>query len=862
MRAFVLFTSLIISFFLRGETITPIVPNGDFENWTITSYSFPENYLFNSNAFKASSHSPSNVLMTSDAYHGKSAVKLVTDSTSNSINFGFIVGSNGENGDPTTWKGGIPITQPITGIRGWYKYDFVQPDSAMIIVTYRYHGTFLATYEFFLKEKKSQYTLFEFNIVPTWDAAISPDSVIVGFASSGNADNGAGQPGSVLYLDSISFKGMTTQPEALNGDFERWTQHITPILKEWSISNSEVESDWRSTDKYEGNWAVKLSTYKNVGDNNHFEERTRALFLGNYDDQTGNWSNGIHLGNMNDTLSFWYKYLPATPNDMGSVMLMLIMDNKPYTGFPVTIPAASQYQEMKIPLNKLISQFSYPRELVLMFQSSLQTDSTLTHVGSTLLLDHISILPYKGQTGPVLYKPNPPLMNEGFEIWDIQTYENPEFYPFTSNQFRIGGLPYNATKTTFAQHGSYALRLETDGLTNMANFGFVINQNPTSENPANWTGGIPISEKPTGIQGYYTFHAVGADSAMIMIHFRKGGSNIGTYYLFLQPAAGDWVAFNKPFLPELTETPDSMILTIASGGSLSGINPIGSMLMIDNISLTGVTSQPAKLNGDFENWESHSIESAPGWITSDQDNPGVHRSSQAAIGNYAMELKSKAYTGSDGLFQTEPMWLSNGFWDRNTQDWAGGSPINTMLDTLAFYYWYRPAVADDTAQVHMMFKYQGHFVDGNGGPLLPNTGWQYREIEFLPHRNMPTMADSVILLFQSSLWDHKDPRFDGSALLLDDIHFKSSRNIVGLQARPTSERTLMSPNPTEGITNIRFKNAQPVDVAVYNLSGQKILELGRISQETNLDLSKQPAGLYIVKIIGSKNTETLKLIRK
>jgi len=750
----------------------------------------------------------------------------------------------------------------VTGVQDVCSSD-LQPDSALIIVTYRYHGTFLASYQFFLKEKKSQYTLFEFDIVPNWDVAISPDSVIVGFASSGNVDNGAGQPGSVLYLDSISFKGVTTQPEALNGDFERWTQHITPSLKEWSISNSEVESDWRSTDKFEGNWAVKLSTYKSVGENNRAEERPRALFLGNFDGKTGNWSNGIPLVTISDTLSFWYKYFPATPNDMGSVMLMLIWQNKPYTGFPVTIPASSQYQEMKIPLNKLVSIYSFPRELVLMFQSSLQTDSTLTHVGSTLLLDHISILPYKGKTDPVQDMPNPALLNEGFEIWDIRTFENPEFYPFTSNLFRMGGqFQYNANKTSLAQHGNFALRLETDGLTNMANFGFVINQNPTSENPANWTGGIPISEKPTGIQGFYTFHAVGADSAMIMVHFRKGGNNIGTYHVFLQPVSGDWVAFNKPFLPALTETPDSMILTIASGGSLTGSNPIGSILMIDNISLSGMVNQPAKLNGDFENWVSTSMETAPGWIISDQNDPGMHRSSQAAVGNYAMELKSMANKRDNGVMETNPTWLSNGFWDQNTQNWAGGSPINTMLDTLAFHYWYKPAATDDTAQVNLMFKYQGHFVDWNGSPLLPNTGWQYREVEFMPHRNMPTIADSVILIFQSSFWNHKDPRFDGSTLLLDDVHFKSTRKVVSLQERSMVEQTLLFPNPTEGLTNIRFKNAQPVDVAVYNLSGQKILELGRISLETTLDLSKQPAGLYVVKIIGSKSTETLKLIRK
>ncbi len=865
MRAFVLFITLLISIIARSETTTPIVPNGDFENWDISSYSFPENYLFNSNAFKAMTNEPYNVIQTADSYHGKSAVKLVTDATTNSVNFGFMVGSNGENGDPTTWKGGIPITQPIKGIRGYYKYDFVQPDSAIIILTFRYHGTFLAEYEFFLKEKKSAYTLFEFDIIPKWDIAISPDSIIVGFASSGNVNGGSGQPGSTLYLDSISFTGVTTQPDALNGDFERWTQHINPTLKDWNFSSSNQETNCRTTDKYEGNFAVKLTTVLGSMENNQPVENNQALYIGNYDNMTGKWLGGIPLNNTMDTLSFWYKYVPNQPNHEASVMLLLMGGNGQPTGNMFSIPASPVYQEMKIAMRFPNLPYAYPSNLILMFQSSQMIDSTLSHVGSTLFLDHITIIPFKGNLISE-EKPNPELKNGSFEIWDSRWYDNPAGYPFTSNTLRLdGSFPFNATKTTLSQHGSYALRLETDNLTGNANFGFVINQSPTSESPNNWTGGIPISEKPTGVQGYYTFHSVGLDSAMIMLHFRKGGNNIGIYYLHLKPAMSGWTFFNKLLEPPLAETPDSMILTIASGSNLVGQCPPGSVLTIDNISLTGVTTQPVGLNGDFEDWVTTRMETAPGWYLSDQDNPGSHQSMNAAEGSYAMELKTTAYT-KDGQSQVEQMWMSNGYWDRNSQNWGGGSPLYTMNDSLAFYYRYIPAVPDDTAQVSLMFKYQGQFIATKQAYLMPNSAWQYKKVSLQQEWGFPMLfpADSILMIFQSSLWGHNNPRYAGSTLLLDDIHFISSRAPVGLITNSELLESEIYPNPSQGVSRIRFEGKLPLQVEVFNLSGIKILSIpkGSISSETVLDLSGHIAGLYLVKITGEQRTNYLKLVLK
>jgi hypothetical protein len=868
MKTLVLLIALLTSTMLWGETVTPTVPNGDFEIWNIKSYTFPENFLFNSNTLKAKSNMPYNVFQTSDCYHGKSAVKLVTDtSNTDNVNFGFIIGSNGENGDPSTWKGGIPITKPVTGIRGYYKYDFSQPDSALIIVTFRYHGTFLAEYDFFLKEKKSVYSLFNFDIVPKWDQAISPDTVIVGFASSGNVEKNHGQPGSTLFLDSISFKGWTTQPYALNGDFERWTQHITPFPQDWNLSGTEQEYDWRTQDKYEGNYAVKLITYLGKDENEKPAENPRVLYLGNLDKSTNQWSGGMHLSSTLDSLSFWYKYLPNKPNDNASLMLLYLNNNTLFTANSITIPASATYREMKVSLQMPNMTKGTACELVMMFNSSQLLDTTFTHIGSTLFLDHLTLLQFKGKIDTIQEGPNPVLENEGFELWDNHSYDIPTGYPYTSNLIRQdGSFPYNVTKVSLAQHGSYALRLETDNLTGNANFGFIINQIPRAESPYLWTGGIPISERPIGMQGYYMFHSVGLDSAMLMVHFMKNGLQLGLFFLHLQPAMYNWTYFNKPFSPALTETPDSMILTIASGSNLGGLCPPGSVLMIDNISLTGVTTQPAGMNGDFEDWVTVRKETAPGWSVSDQEKAGVHQSTNAAVGSYAMEIRTTTHTNESGLTSVEPMWVSNGQWNRNSQNWVGGTPLHTLKDTLAFYYQYIPSVPDDTAQLSMMFKYQGQFTASNIAYLLPKNAWNYHKVALSGYGGfgMPVLADSILVVFQSSLWDHNSARYSGSTLLLDDVHFLSSRMPIRVKSIFTKPSVEINPNPTHGLTRMRFYGELPKRVEVFNLSGQRILYItGKcIAEETTIDLTDYAAGLYLVRIVGDKQTNFIKLILK
>jgi hypothetical protein len=69
------------------------------------------------------------------------------------------------------------------------------------------------------------------------------------------------------------------------------------------------------------------------------------------------------------------------------------------------------------------------------------------------------------------------------------------------------------------------------------------------------------------------------------------------------------------------------------------------------------------------------------------------------------------------------------------------------------------------------------------------------------------------------------------------------------------------PNPSYGIFNIALPTVKDeVQVTIYNLSGQQIKTLF-IKDQGIIDLSKQPNGIYFVKVIHQHQVITKKIIK-
>jgi hypothetical protein len=67
------------------------------------------------------------------------------------------------------------------------------------------------------------------------------------------------------------------------------------------------------------------------------------------------------------------------------------------------------------------------------------------------------------------------------------------------------------------------------------------------------------------------------------------------------------------------------------------------------------------------------------------------------------------------------------------------------------------------------------------------------------------------------------------------------------------------PNPTEGLIRIKIENL-PVEImaniTLYQLSGKLITSKRNVTASTEIDITNQPAGIYLLRIVaGDKQTE-------
>jgi len=404
------------------------------------------------------------------------------------------------------------------------------------------------------------------------------------------------------------------------------------------------------------------------------------------------------------------------------------------------------------------------------------------------------------------------ISNGNFEAWSFSTYDYPKNYSYTSNlnAFSRSGI-FNVFKTTDANSGTYAVRLTSIE----RNPGYYLNSDPNSnQNPSEWTGGMPYTETPTGIRGYYKYNVASGDAGLVIVTFRKGGNDIGTYYIPIGGIHATYTLFEYTFSPALTQTPDAVIIgAVSSDITVHGDGVPGSELFLDNISFTGVTNQPALLNGDFELWEQVQTPATPDNWYSMNNWQGVSKSTDSNSGS-ALELTTYKYTDDSHNEQAQFAQVSNGYWDNTCSCWKGASFTN-QNGILAFYYKYAPASVTDNAQISFNFKKANGDIGGYNRLLGASSSYQYVEIPF----DLGQIPDVLIVQIQSS--NINNLSFFGSVLKIDDLQFKMLQNATwnGSLNNLWSNSANWTPNtvPTS-TTNVTIPDVT-IDPRVTKVSG-------------------------------------------
>jgi hypothetical protein len=276
--------------------------NGGFESWTNqTLFENPVDWE------SANGQAPGLVNVTKvSGPSGTYAVRLETTTFSMDTLFGFVLlGDFDNNGDPVA---GVPFSTGISNITGMVRHDLMMNDSAYVVFVAYAGGSMIAQET--IRFSGSQNTWMPFSH-PVTSGPITPDSVLLGMASSNPFDNSLNSPGSWIEFDDIQLTSPNVPtPDLLpNQDFESWFNVVAEVPDNWGTLNELTAASLgplatKSTDAAVGTYSIRLAnTTTDDGD-------TISSILTNGDIESFGATGGVPYVAVPQLMTGQYKWLP------------------------------------------------------------------------------------------------------------------------------------------------------------------------------------------------------------------------------------------------------------------------------------------------------------------------------------------------------------------------------------------------------------------------------------------------------------------------------------------------------------------------------------------------------------------------
>lgn len=426
--------------------------------------------------------------------------------------------------------------------------------------------------------------------------------------------------------------------------------------------------------------------------------------------------------------------------------------------------------------------------------------------------------------------------NGGFEYWNNASTDMPDYYPQNSNPIAMMvGLPANTLKVPDPQQGTFAIRLNTIANANDTMFGFIVNGDPTTGE-----GGIPYNQHPLTLTGYYKSNVMPGDTAFAVILFKEAGVVVSYDAIAFTGMHNTYTPFTITLTIPSLANPDSIVFAAASSNAFNTNGIPGSMLQLDNLVFTGVATQPAMMNGSFENWNSVNTSRPLQWTTVGDL---VNLTTDAHGGSYALQLTTFPYGPAD----PSPSYASNGHFPSN-QGPVGGRPYSLVVDTLFGWYKYIPT-GTDSATIGVQTSLVGFPVGGAFIGLPPASNYTFFALPFASATNPDTL-----LLIMSSSFDDMNPSDIGSVFKVDDLYLSSSpTGITPAISWNTFGKVALFPNPSNIACWLEFDNNEnePVVMTITDELGKTVSEIS--INETGhhrqlIDTSVLAKGSYIITL--------------
>ncbi len=295
------------------------VVNGNFENWenkvvkdSIVEWTTSGQMLMDNGADFSNSY------QVGGAQDGNYALHLETVAFNNDTIFGFAVKNAVVN--DTFQK--FPYNDHVTNLKGWYKSDILNNDTAFVVVQLSLNGVVFSGGLYPITGANSSWTAFDVALPNT--SVMTPDSVFIGFTSSHIDNQSVVEIGSWVEIDNIYFENSGTATTPIpNHSFENTYQETIEHPQDWwSFSSMLYAYDGtsyvsKSTDVQEGNYSLKIEKTTSLDAMGLFPIVTNGIYDFNDIDPNSAFIGGIPFTAQATGFSFEYKFTPAGVDTAG-----------------------------------------------------------------------------------------------------------------------------------------------------------------------------------------------------------------------------------------------------------------------------------------------------------------------------------------------------------------------------------------------------------------------------------------------------------------------------------------------------------------------------------------------------------------
>ncbi len=374
----------------------------------------------------------------------------------------------------------------------------------------------------------------------------------------------------ILWVSTFSIKAQTIP----NGGFETWNYAVyyqDPML--YFTSNASAFYDLpqgnvrKSTDSYTGSFSAHLQTVNTNGG-----PALGVIYFGDF--SASGVNGGIPFIGHPDSVSAYFKF-NIMPGDTAQSIIAL-KKNGTVIGWAFGHFTGSNPVYSKFTTPILWSDTAQADTLAVMITSS---DFNNPIVGSNLFIDNASF-----------YPSGSPFPNGDFEQWNNIGNDEPDSW--NTLNFICNPADLCATKSTDSYEGNYSMKIKSVQMLGGDTLAYITNgQFPTNNTYP--IGGMPVSQNPDKISGYYKYFPVGPDTAYAGIFLYRWNTAtqqtlcVDSMLVPLLPS-NSYAYFESPVSYNEWPLADTLNISFTANNNINNGSYIGlgSTLYIDGLQLT------------------------------------------------------------------------------------------------------------------------------------------------------------------------------------------------------------------------------------------------------------------------------------